>query len=201
MRKINIPDRILLLFAVILASIQVVTGIDGLSSISTICFTIGFGVLIVAGLLIFISGFEMMETSYLSIISSVIPLSLSAGLISEFYPYLQNVYLVIATLALFIILLSRYFFPAKLALAILIMTHAISGCIIVLLPLLACFHNWVSWIFCQVSLGGAVIGMYGILLSFAKSEKPVMQQDKLIALFPLVFLLAAGFFVIGFSSI
>ena len=50
MRKISPLDRVLILLAVLLASYQVVVGIDGLDTFAITSYTIGFGFLLVAGL-------------------------------------------------------------------------------------------------------------------------------------------------------
>ena len=50
-------DRVLLLITALLASYQVVQGIDGLNNMAIACYTIAFGVIVIASLLMIILGF------------------------------------------------------------------------------------------------------------------------------------------------
>ena len=68
-------DRILLLLTVILAAYQVAVGIDGLSTLPIIAYTIAFGVLLVASLLLFILGLDVLDSPIVVIISTIIRLS------------------------------------------------------------------------------------------------------------------------------
>ena len=77
MKSISIIDRILLLLTALLAAYQVAVGIEGLDSFAILCYTIAFGVLLVACLLLIILGFEILESPLVVIVSSIIPLSLS----------------------------------------------------------------------------------------------------------------------------
>jgi len=60
--KMTILDRILLLLTGLLAAYQIVIGIDKLSTLPIIAYTIAFGVLLVAGLLLIILGFEVLDS-------------------------------------------------------------------------------------------------------------------------------------------
>ncbi len=60
--KVTPLDRILLLITCLLAAYQVVVGINGLENVPIIAYTIAFGVLLVAGLLIIILGFEVLNS-------------------------------------------------------------------------------------------------------------------------------------------
>lgn len=198
MRGITRRDRILLLLAVVAAAYQVVAGIAGLNPPATLCFTIGFGVLIVSGLLIFVLGFEILETPYLAAFASVIPLSLAAGLAASFFPDLRGLWLALGAAGFIAVLATRRIPARRVSLAVLIAAHAIAGLVIVFLPLWACVRQAAPWLFALVSLGGAVISGYGVLLSFARSDRPIMPYGRLISYFPVVFLLAAVLFTLGF---
>ena len=60
MRKITISDRLLLLLTGLMAAYQIVVGVDNLTTLPMISYTVGFGVLLVAGLLMIILGFEIL---------------------------------------------------------------------------------------------------------------------------------------------
>ena len=82
--KVTPLDRILLFLTCLLAAYQVVVGINGLENIPTIVYTIAFGVLLVAALLIIILGYDVLESQVVVIVSTIIPLSLSLGLVWEY---------------------------------------------------------------------------------------------------------------------
>jgi len=77
MDKMTPLDRILLLATGLLAAYQVAIGVDGFSALPMIAYTIAFGVLLVAGLLLIILGFEALDSPLVVIVSTIIPLSLS----------------------------------------------------------------------------------------------------------------------------
>ena len=79
--KISPLDRALLLITGILAAYQVAVGIDGFDTIPIIAYTIAFGILLVAGLLLIILGFDVLDSPIVVIVSTIIPLSLSLGLV------------------------------------------------------------------------------------------------------------------------
>lgn len=201
MPRITPLDRVLLMLAVLLASYQVVVGIDGLGSAAVACYTVGFGMLLVAGLLVVILGFEILDSPHIAVMSTIIPLSLSAGLVAEFSPDLRSIYLFVSLAALLLVVITRYFMTGKAALITLAFTHAISGLIIFLLPLLVCLKGQTPLRFGLVSLGGALIGVFGLLLSFQKADRLVLSGEKLWSLFPLVLLGVTGAFVWGFSGL
>ena len=75
--KISTLNRIFLFGASLLSAYQVVVGIEGHSSVAILCYTIGFGVVLVACLLMVILGLDVLESPLVVILSTVIPLSLS----------------------------------------------------------------------------------------------------------------------------
>ena len=81
--KMTGVDRALLLITGLLAAYQIVVGIDNLSTVPIIAYTIAFGVLLVAALLLIILGFDVLDTPVVVIVSTIIPLALSLGLVWE----------------------------------------------------------------------------------------------------------------------
>jgi len=63
MKKISVLDRILLLITGLLAAYQIVA-MDGITGLAGWAYTIAFGVLLVAGLLIIIMGFEVLDSPW-----------------------------------------------------------------------------------------------------------------------------------------
>jgi hypothetical protein len=77
MKKMSVLDRILLLITGLLAAYQIVVGIEGLGTLTTWCYTIAFGVLLVAGLLMIIMGFEVLDSPLVVIVATIIPITTS----------------------------------------------------------------------------------------------------------------------------
>lgn len=201
MRKISILDRILLLVAVVLAAYQVVFGIEGLESLSIICYTTGFGFLLVAGLLLIILGFEILESPHVIVVSTIIPLSLSLGLVAEFFPQFKNIYLIFILLGFLAVLITRYTTSQNIAVATLTVVHGIAGIVIFLLPILLSLLKRTPGGFALVGVGGALIGIFGLLLSFLKTGKPLLSLETIRAILPGLHLAVTATFVIGFATI
>ena len=95
MKKMTVLDRVFLLITGLLAAYQIAVGIDdGLAAITLWAYTIAFGVLLIAGLLLIIMGFEILESPLVVIVSTLIPLSLSLGLVWEYLPDWRVPYLI-----------------------------------------------------------------------------------------------------------
>ena len=192
-------DRILLLLTGLLAAYQIVIGVEGAPPLSVWSYTIGFGVLLLAGLLLIIFGFEALDSPYIVIVSTIIPLSLSLGLVWEFLPGWRTIYLVFAAAGLTAVTLTRLFWPGKLATITLAIVHGIAGLIIFILPIALSASQVVPWGFALVGLGGALIGLGGLLLSFLKTGKPILPQETILTVLPGLLLLMTAAFVAGFS--
>jgi hypothetical protein len=196
--KSSIPGRILLLLTGVLAAYQVSVGIDGLATLPIIAYTVGFGVLLVAALLLIILGFEVLSSPVVVIISSIIPLSLSLGLVWEYLPGLSPIYFVFVLAGFAAILTTRWLAPAgKLSIAALAIFHGISGLVIFLLPLMLALQGEMSPAFALVGVGGALIGLAGLLLSFLKAGRPILSQDTIYKMLPAILLLMTACFVAG----
>ena len=126
--KITPLDRLLLLLTGILAAYQVAVGIDGFQTFPILAYTIAFGVLLVAGLLLIIWGFDVLDSPMVVIVSTIIPLSLATGLIWQHLASLRTSYLVFAILGFLAIILTRSIpMPGKLPTIVLALVHGIAG--------------------------------------------------------------------------
>ena len=94
--KISILDRVLLLITCLLAAYQIGFVIDGFSTLPMIAYTIAFGVLLVSGLLIILLGIEVLESPVVIIVATMIPLTLSLGLVWQHLESFKVSYLVFA---------------------------------------------------------------------------------------------------------
>lgn len=170
MKKISILDRIFLLLTGFMAAYHIVVGMNGLKPQIIWFYTTGFGILLVAGLLLIILGFEGLESQAVVIISTLIPLSLSLGLISEYLTRFTLPYLFFSITGLGAVAITRY---------------TVKGS--------------VTPGFCLVSLGGGLIGIGGLFLAFLKAGKPILSQDSIYSALPVILFLMTATFIGGFS--
>ena len=197
--KMSPLDRILLLLTCLLAVYQVAFGIDGLPIAVVIAYTIGFGVLLIAGLLLIILGFEILDAPAVVIVSTLIPLSLSTGLVWEHIASFRTIYLVFAILGFLTVSFTRLIPVAgKLSTILLAVVHGIAGMTIFLLPILLSLQGQTNHLFSFVGIGGALIGVGGLLLSFLKAGHPILSRETILKVLPGLLFLMTLSFIIGF---
>ncbi|RLE00685.1 MAG: hypothetical protein DRJ13_08110 [Bacteroidetes bacterium] len=199
MKKISVLDRILLLITGLLAAYQISFGLNDLNTLSTWSYTVGFGVLLVAGLLLIILGFEGLENQIVVIVSALIPLSISLGLVAEHLPQFTIPYLIFAVLGFAAIAFTRYTAEGKIATIILALTHGIAGSLITFLPITLSIQGKVPGGYFWVGVAGALIGVGGLLLTFLKAGKPILSQKMILTVLPALLLLMTSAFVYGLS--
>jgi len=198
--KMSSLDRTLLLFTGFLAAYQIAIGIDQMDSVSITAYTIAFGVILVAGLLLIILGFEVLDAPIVVIISTIIPLALSLGLIWQHLASLRTVYLIFTIISFLAVVLTRSIaMQNKLPVIVIAITHGIAGLTIFLLPIILAAQGQVKPLFSLVGIGGALIGIGGLLLFFLKTGKPILSRDTIMRLFPMLLLLTTALFVAGFK--
>lgn len=198
--KMTSTDRVLFLLTGILAAYQVAVGINGLGDVPIIVYTIGFGVLLVAGLLLIILGFEALDSPIVVIVSTIIPLTISLGLVWEHLASFRTSYLVFAIAGFLAVLATRAIpIKGKLPTIVIAVVHGISGMTIFLLPSILAANGTKNPAFALVGLGGAMIGLGGLLLSFLKAGKPIVPRETILKILPALFLLMSICFVAGFK--
>jgi len=191
-------DRIFLLITGLLASYQVVQGIDGFNNMAIACYTIAFGVIVVASLLMIILGFDVLDSSLVAITTTLIPTSLALGLVSQFMRVILVPYGLIIVFGCIVLVIARVIGPGKLAVFVLAIVHGISGVTIFLLPLLAFLWNDTGAGFLLVAIGGMMMGLSGLLLSFLKTGNPIYSRETILRIFPGMLMLTTLAFTIGF---
>ena len=199
MKKITVTDRILLLITGLLAAYQIVFGIEGVVETAVWAYTIAFGVLLVAGLLLIILGFEVLDSRLVVIVSTIIPLALSLGLVWEYLPGWRIYYLVFVIVGFMVVTITRLRTPGKLATFSLATVHGIAGLIIFGLPIILSIRGSAAGGFALVGVGGALIGVGGLLLAFLKAGKPILPQKTILTVLPGLLLLMTAAFVAGFA--
>jgi hypothetical protein len=198
MRKISRLDRLLLLLTGLLAAYQVVAGVEGLPAFAVAAYTTAFGVLLVAGLLLILLGFEILEAPAVAIIATLVPLSLSVGLVGQYYPEHRFIYLVLAFSGFLVVVLTRLLWPGLAASLTLAAVHGAAGLLIFGLPLALSLSGRTPPGFALVGVGGGLIGVGGLLLSFLKAGRPVLSRQAIQAILPVLLLLMTAAFVGGF---
>lgn len=199
MKKMTVLDRIVLLVTGLLAAYQVVVGVDNLGTLAMTSYTIAFGVLLVACLLLLILGWEILDNSLVVIVSTIIPLSLSLGLIAEYYPEFTNVYLAFTVVGFLTVVITRYVAPGRVAVIVITVVHGVAGLTIFLLPIILTISGETSPGFLLVSLGGALIGIGGLLLSFLKTGSPILSREQILTILSWLLLIMTACYVAGFA--
>jgi len=139
-----------------------------------IYYLIAFSVLLVAGLLLILLGYGVLESPWVVVVAALIPLGLSLGLVAEFYPKFEKLYLVFAAIGVLAITVTRFTGPAGLATIALIVWHATAGLLIFGLPVALWMQRRTDGNFLAVTLGGALIGLGGIALAFLKTGRQLL---------------------------
>lgn len=197
--KMSALGRVLLLGTCLLAAYQIVVGIDKLSSTPIIAYTIGFGVLLISALLLFILGFEALDTPAVVIITTIMPLSISTGLIWEHLASFRTLYLIFAIGGFVAVILTRSMeTPANLRMIVLGIVHGVSGLIIFLLPILMSISGRANPDFALIGVGGALMGLEGLILSFSKFQA-VVSKETMRRFLPWLLLITTICFVAGFK--
>jgi hypothetical protein len=194
-------DRVLLLVTGLLAAHQVVIGVEGLETLVVFSYTIAFGVLLVACLLLIILGYDVLDSPVVVVVSTIIPLSLSLGLVAEYLPENVYLYLVFVLLGFLAVVITRFVAPGRVAVIVLAVVHGISGLLITFLPVYLSLSGVTSPGFILVGVGGALIGIGGLLLSFLKTGKPILPRVTILRILPVLLLLMTASFVAGFSLV
>jgi len=130
-----------------------------------LCYSLSFLVLLVAGLLIVLTGsFSVLAYKWVKVVATIIPFSLALGLIKQYFKNLFILWLIILLAGLILIGLNTYeviggkiWYP---------LFHAFAGLTIFFIPILVVSKGEEKGSFLFVTLGGTLIGLGGIALAF-----------------------------------
>jgi hypothetical protein len=198
--KMSILDRVLLLVTGLLAAYQIAFVIDDFSTLPLIAYTIAFGVLLVSGLLMILLGFEILDSPIVVIVSTIIPLTLSLGLVWQHLATFRVPYLVFVIIGFLAIAITRLFpMPSKLPTIVLATVHGIAGMTIFLLPIILSILGQTNPLFSLVGVGGALIGVGGLALSFLKAGSPILSKELILKILPVILFSMTLCFVVGFK--
>jgi hypothetical protein len=197
--KITPLDRMLLFVTSLLAAYQVAVGLDRLEPFAEAAYTAAFGVLLVACLLLIILSLDVLGSPIVVAVATVIPLSLSLGLVAEHLPAYRSGYLVFTILGLLAVAATRTITSGRSAALVLAPVHGAAGLVILVLPLAAVLGGQAAGWFALVSLGGTLICLTGLLLTLLRLGRPILPQPTLLRMLPALLLLATAAFVAGFA--
>lgn len=201
MKKIEVTNKIFLFLTAFLSAYQVVTGGHGTNQISIWSYTIGFGTLVISSIIILLLGFETFDKPLLIIVSALIPLSIANGLVSQKTTEITSWYLLFSITGFLIIIITRFIkntFLANLALSFI---HAISGFIILVLPIYLVFSHSLPKNLLFFSAGGFIMGLGGLVIFWVQKEGNISQVNRKYTFLPGLLLLSTILFSIGLSAI
>ncbi len=197
MKKTSIIDKIFLLATLMTASYEIVKGINKYDNTAVLFFTIGFGVIIIASLLILIFNFEILSNRFVIIAAALIPISFAIAIVKTFYGKYYLYYLIFAILSLLLILITRFIGGKLISVLSIIIGHGIAGLIIVFLPFFLFLSSKAEASVLFISVGGALIGIGGLLLAFLKTGKPIISENTIFTILLPVLFFTTLFFSLG----
>jgi len=160
-------------------------------------YMLGFGVLLVSGLLLIFLGWDILASPYVLTVATLIPLGISMGLMNQFRPKYKKAYSWFALVGFLTIAVTSIGGMELKSVAVPVF-HGVAGLIIFGLPLYKCIvEKNAPKGFGMVGIGGALIGIGGMALAFMIAGKPLFgiftQDFILMILAPLLFLMALAF--------
>lgn len=198
MKRKSIPSRIIYLLTGHMAGYQIIKGMEAYSNLTTALYTISFGLLLLACLLLLLMGFEIMENNYVAIITALIPITLSLGLVTDKLEY-SSMYVIFIGVGFLIAVALKLFSSGKIASLSLGIIHFLSGSVIFFLPIILFFTGTVEIQILMISFGGILIGSGGVLLGMLKAGKSVLSKEKVVVLFPIILFFTTTAFVFGLA--
>jgi hypothetical protein len=165
-------------------------------------YILGFGVLLVSGLLLIFFGWKILASPYVLTVATLIPLGISMGLMNQFRPNYKKLYSWFALVGLLAIAVTSIGgFPLK-KVAVPVF-HGVAGLIIFGLPLYKCLvEKDAPKGFGLVGIGGALIGLGGIALAFLVSDSQFLffSADFVYTILAPLLLLMTLAFTFGFRK-
>ncbi len=200
MKKISVLNRFIFLFTGHVAGYKVVGGIQPYSELTTFYYTVAFGTLVLASILLMLFGFEILESNGVLVVAAFIPVSLSLGMVNQYLPQMHLYFLIISIAGIGAVAFSRFLVSEKTAVLVLTLVHGIAGSVVVLIPLMLVINGTLNTIALLISLGGIIIGSEGLLLAAFKMGKEFVAAEKIYASFPVILFMASLAFIVGMQN-
>lgn len=167
-----------------------------------IYYMLGFGVLLVSGLLLIFFGWDILASPYVLTVATLIPLGISMGLMNQFMPAYKKAYAWFALVGLLAIAVTSIGGLGLKKVAVPVF-HGVAGLIIFLLPFYKCaVKKDAKKGFGMVGIGGALIGLGGIALAFLVSGSQFLffSADFVFAILAPLLLMMTLAFTFGFRK-
>ncbi|HEY5729257.1 MAG TPA: hypothetical protein VIS72_04350 [Anaerolineales bacterium] len=168
-------------------------------ALHNIYYLMGFAVLLVSGLLLIFLGLEILKSPYVLTVATLIPLGISMGLAEEYFPSGKKAFKWFATIGFLAIAITSIGGIDSLKKIAVPLFHGVAGLLIFIGPFVAKGAPKGFW---WVGIGGALIGLGGIALSFISIGRQLLffsPEFVMLILTPLLFLMA-GAFALGFAK-
>ena len=157
-------------------------------------YMISFLVLLVAGLLLIIFGWDALGNNFIAVVAGLIPFTLATGLVCEYHKDKAKWFVILMLIGLILIAWTRYASDMEsLAKIVYPVFHAIAGLTIFFLPIFLVKADRVKSQFIWVTVGGTLIGLGGIALAFLTAGKQLLffsPEFVLMILAPLLLVMA-----------
>lgn len=199
MHKISVTDRILFLLTAIVAGIKIVRGMEQHSALSTAFYTISFGVLVLTSLMLFLFGFELLANRFVPVVTTLIPATLSIGLVHDHLPQMTLSYSLLIGLMYIVSIYVRFTQTDRTAALVLALVHGLAGLLVFVLPIILVADYGQSVRLLWISIGGLLIGIEGIFLALLKMGHLNIDQKTIFSWFPVLLLAATVAFVGGLN--
>lgn len=199
MRKISILDRILFLMIAHLAGYKIVAGMEHHSVLSTGFYTVSLGVLVLASIMLLLFGFELLTNRLVPVVTTLIPMTLSIGLVHDHLPQMTLLYSAFIGIIYIVSVWVRFTASEKTSAMVLALVHGISGMLVFILPIVLYANYGLPAKLLLVSIGGLIIGIEGIFLTLQKMGYVRIGLDTIFAWFPAMLLAATSAFVSGLN--
>ena len=130
-----------------------------------IYYMMGFDVLLVSGLLLIFLGWGILASPWVLTVATLIPLGLSLGIANQFYPKWKKAFAWFALIGFLAIAITSVGGMSLKSLAVPLF-HGVAGLVVFLGPIFADKNGKAPNGFWWVGIGGMLIGIGGIALSF-----------------------------------
>jgi len=167
--------------------------------VHNIFYLVSFLVVLVSGLLLIIWGYDILPNPEVIVVTTLIPIGISVGLVHEFYKRYAKGYLIFAGIGLLAIILTRYIGANNdsykaLRIITLASFHTVFGLTIFFISILVVRAKKMIGGFIYVTVGGTLIGIGGLSLAFLKSDVPILSANVILTILaPLLFLMTLAF--------
>lgn len=193
-------NRIILLLVAVLASIEIVTGIEDCGTIPIAYYTFSYGIFLISALLMLLMGVDIIEHDVAALAASTLPLGFSMGLVSAFMQDFHLAYSLVVSVLYGGLIIQKLRHQDKPALLFQILLHGLTGLVLFILPLVLIIQEIVEVSYLGVSIGTGLVAIGGMALAFLKSGNPILTKVQIYTIFPGVLLLSVLAFSLGIGS-